>query len=50
MNLGLRIISTLKNIAEINRCYKVILDCEEKNVGFYEKVRLFGILSLLEWI
>ncbi|KAG0221639.1 Glucosamine-phosphate N-acetyltransferase-like protein [Mortierella sp. GBA43] len=35
--LGLRIIETLKAIGESQGCYKVILDCSEKNVPFYEK-------------
>lgn len=35
--LGLRIIETLKAIGQGNGCYKVILDCSEKNVPFYEK-------------
>jgi glucosamine-phosphate N-acetyltransferase len=36
-NLGKRIIETLKQLAVANKCYKVILDCAEKNVKFYEK-------------
>ena len=35
--LGLRIIKVLSALAEVNGCYKVILDCEEHNVKFYEK-------------
>ncbi|KAF9919361.1 Glucosamine-phosphate N-acetyltransferase-like protein [Lobosporangium transversale] len=35
--LGLRIIQTLMAIGERVGCYKVILDCSEKNVPFYEK-------------
>ncbi|KAG0324765.1 Glucosamine-phosphate N-acetyltransferase-like protein [Podila humilis] len=35
--LGLRIIETLKAIGAQVGCYKVILDCSEKNVPFYEK-------------
>ena len=37
-NLGLRLIEVLKQIAVVNGCYKVLLDCDEKNVKFYEKV------------
>lgn len=37
-NLGKRLIDLLKQIANVNTCYKVILDCGEHNVGFYEKV------------
>ncbi|GJJ69882.1 glucosamine-phosphate N-acetyltransferase [Entomortierella parvispora] len=35
--LGQRIIETLMAIGEQVGCYKVILDCSEKNVPFYEK-------------
>ncbi|KAF9570387.1 Glucosamine-phosphate N-acetyltransferase-like protein [Mortierella alpina] len=35
--LGLRIIETLKAIGQQQGCYKIILDCSEKNVPFYEK-------------
>ena len=39
-NLGKSMIELLKKLAEVNSCYKVILDCGQHNVGFYEKVRL----------
>jgi glucosamine-phosphate N-acetyltransferase len=39
-NLGKSMIELLKKLAEVNNCYKVILDCGQHNVGFYEKVRL----------
>lgn len=35
--LGLRIIQALKFIGAKRGCYKVILDCSEKNVPFYQK-------------
>ncbi|GAK65868.1 glucosamine 6-phosphate [Moesziomyces antarcticus] len=35
--LGKRIIEILTHIAKERGCYKVILDCSEKNVPFYEK-------------
>ncbi|KAI8987909.1 acyl-CoA N-acyltransferase [Mycotypha africana] len=35
--LGLRIIQALKYIGARRGCYKVILDCSEKNVPFYQK-------------
>ncbi|KAL7266478.1 Glucosamine-phosphate N-acetyltransferase-like protein [Rhizina undulata] len=43
--LGLRIIHTLDHIAKQVGCYKAILDCAEKNRGFYEKCgyKLAGI-------
>ena len=36
-NLGKRIIELLKSIAQVNGCYKVILDCADYNVPFYKK-------------
>jgi glucosamine-phosphate N-acetyltransferase len=36
-NLGKKIIKFLTSEAERLGCYKIILDCSEKNVGFYEK-------------
>eukprot|EP00475_Leptophrys_vorax_P010145 TRINITY_DN16825_c0_g1_i1.p1 TRINITY_DN16825_c0_g1~~TRINITY_DN16825_c0_g1_i1.p1 ORF type:complete len:154 (-),score=7.76 TRINITY_DN16825_c0_g1_i1:104-565(-) len=36
-HLGKRIISELSRIAKEAGCYKVILDCAEKNIPFYEK-------------
>ncbi|CEP63509.1 glucosamine 6-phosphate N-acetyltransferase LALA0_S08e04126g [Lachancea lanzarotensis] len=35
--LGLLLIQYLTRLAHEAGCYKVILDCDEKNVGFYEK-------------
>lgn len=28
----------LKEIGLVNDCYKIMLDCNDKNLGFYEKV------------
>ena len=36
-NVGLWIIETLRSLAQRVGCYKLILDCSEKNVPFYEK-------------
>jgi len=36
-NLGLRLIEQLKQVGTKVGCYKIILDCSEKNVPFYEK-------------
>lgn len=36
-NLGLRLIEVLKLLASDSKCYKVILDCSDKNVAFYSK-------------
>jgi len=35
--LGLKMIHALDHISEKVGCYKSILDCSEKNQGFYEK-------------
>ena len=35
--LGKILIQFLRNLAVFEDCYKVILDCDEKNVKFYEK-------------
>lgn len=37
LNFGRYIIDQLKHIGEQVGCYKIILDCSEKNVPFYEK-------------
>lgn len=37
LKLGQVLISTLTELAKKVGCYKVILDCGEHNVGFYEK-------------
>ena len=47
-HLGLKIIELLKQLANINKCYKVILDCNQKNVGFYEKVSFDFLTRVLE--
>ena len=36
-NLGRRMIEVLNAIAEVNQCYKVILDCAQSNIEFYKK-------------
>ena len=35
--LGRVLIDTLTSLARKKSCYKVILDCEDRNVAFYEK-------------
>lgn len=37
LKLGKHLIQCLTAIGKAVGCYKVILDCDEKNVGFYEK-------------
>jgi glucosamine-phosphate N-acetyltransferase len=37
LNLGKLIIETLKVIGKRTGCYKIILDCSDKNVPFYQK-------------
>jgi len=39
-NLGKRLIEALVAVCRDKGCYKVILDCAEKNVAFYEKCGL----------
>ncbi|CAG8483214.1 4516_t:CDS:2 [Racocetra fulgida] len=39
-NFGKRIIEQLKDIGKKVECYKIILDCSEKNVPFYRKCGL----------
>jgi len=36
-NLGKRVINQLEHLGISLGCYKIILDCSEKNVAFYEK-------------
>ena len=38
LGFGKKIIDDLVNIARNSGCYKVILNCSDKNIGFYEKV------------
>ncbi|KAL4432814.1 hypothetical protein ABPG77_008140 [Micractinium sp. CCAP 211/92] len=40
LRLGLRVIEALMAAAEEAGCYKVILDCSEENVPFYDKCGL----------
>ena len=40
-NLGRRIIELLKALATVNGCYKVILDCADYNVPFYNRCGFF---------
>jgi len=37
MGFGKTIINKLVEYAKYNNCYKVILNCEDNNIGFYEK-------------
>jgi len=36
--LGFRVVDSLNKSAKSHGCYKVILDCAEKNVAFYRKL------------
>ncbi len=36
-SLGLRLINVLTQLGKASGCYKVILDCSDKNIPFYEK-------------
>ena len=48
-NLGLRLIELLKSLAVANKCYKVILDCDTKNVKFYEKCGMHVKGAQMAW-
>ncbi|TPX63711.1 hypothetical protein SpCBS45565_g06419 [Spizellomyces sp. 'palustris'] len=37
LNLGKLVIETLKHIGKMTGCYKIILDCSDKNIPFYQK-------------
>lgn len=37
-NLGFKIIEKLIEVGQKEGCYKIILDCEQKNIPFYEKL------------
>jgi len=37
-NLGIRIMESLTAIGWAYKCYKIILDCSDKNTSFYEKL------------
>eukprot|EP00475_Leptophrys_vorax_P021800 TRINITY_DN2961_c0_g1_i1.p1 TRINITY_DN2961_c0_g1~~TRINITY_DN2961_c0_g1_i1.p1 ORF type:complete len:171 (-),score=55.38 TRINITY_DN2961_c0_g1_i1:33-545(-) len=37
-NLGLRVVQQLKDWAKEAGCYKIILDCSDKNIAFYNKL------------
>lgn len=36
-HLGKRVISSLIDHCKVRQCYKIILDCAERNIPFYEK-------------
>ena len=48
-NLGRRIIDLLKAIAQVNGCYKIILDCADYNVPFYVKCGFFQRGNEMAW-
>ncbi len=37
LGIGKQIVTYLTNLAKENNCYKVILNCNDHNVGFYQK-------------
>lgn len=47
--LGLRLISLVKDIAIINNCYKITLDCKESNMPFYEQNGFKGKERQMTW-
>lgn len=47
-SLGVKLIKVLKNIGELNYCYKIVLDCMDHNIAFYELVKI-NTINILEW-
>eukprot|EP00351_Strombidinopsis_sp_SopsisLIS2011_P003368 CAMPEP_0116879872 /NCGR_PEP_ID=MMETSP0463-20121206/11720_1 /TAXON_ID=181622 /ORGANISM="Strombidinopsis sp, Strain SopsisLIS2011" /LENGTH=63 /DNA_ID=CAMNT_0004529723 /DNA_START=248 /DNA_END=439 /DNA_ORIENTATION=- len=39
--LGYKLVNVLKQIAVLNSCYKITLDCAKDVIGFYEKNDFF---------
>ena len=37
LGIGKQIVTYLTNLAKENNCYKVILNCSDYNIGFYQK-------------
>ena len=37
LGIGKQIVNYLTNLAKENNCYKVILNCNDHNIGFYQK-------------
>lgn len=37
LGIGKQIVNYLTNLAKENNCYKVILNCNDDNIGFYQK-------------
>ena len=37
LGIGKQIVNYLTNLAKENNCYKVILNCSDYNIGFYQK-------------
>ena len=37
LGIGKKIVNYLTNLAKENNCYKVILNCNDHNIGFYQK-------------
>ena len=37
LGIGKQIVTYLTNLAKENNCYKVILNCNDHNIGFYQK-------------
>ncbi|CDW77906.1 glucosamine 6-phosphate n-acetyltransferase [Stylonychia lemnae] len=45
-NLGVRMINILKEISCLNNCYKIIVDCADHNIKFYELVTIFQSFNI----
>ena len=36
-NLGMFLLTKLKEICQEKKCYKIVLNCHDNNIGFYQK-------------
>ena len=49
MGVGSMMIEFLKDLAVEKNCYKTILNCSKKNVGFYEKLGFYKKEIQMRW-
>jgi len=49
MGIGSMMIEFLKDLAVEKNCYKTILNCSKKNVGFYEKLGFYKKEIQMRW-
>lgn len=49
LGLGKLLIEDLLSIAEEKGCYKVVLNCSDENVAFYEKCGMYKAENQMRW-